>query len=273
MSSRRMPLIAKVNKLHNMPSPIRSNPYLAFRQPTPGARIYLFCFHHAGGGASVFRQWSNSLPPEIEVCPVQLPGREDRLRDPPFTDLSSLIEALDDALSPDLEKPFALFGHSMGAIFCFELARSLCRKRGVCPLQLFVSGSRAPHLPNPEPPIHDLPRNLFLEKLKELNGIPENVLREPDMIEFFLPILRADIKLLESYVFAESAPLNCPITAFGGLEDKIVSRAELGAWSDHTRDTFKLQMFPGDHFFMRPARQPLLQAIAADLISRMDHIE
>jgi medium-chain acyl-[acyl-carrier-protein] hydrolase len=191
------------------------------------------------------------------------------MRELAFTNMSSLIEKLVDALSPHLHIPFALFGHSMGALICFELARKLRHHRYKHPLQLFVAGHRAPHLRAQTPPIHDLPTPLFLEKLGELGGTPDVVLRDPDMMQLFLPLLRADFKLLETYVFNENHALDCPITAFGGLDDKVASEEEMAAWSVHTRETFKLHMFPGGHFFLSHARLPLLRAIAADLSHRM----
>lgn len=246
-----------------------SDLYLAFLRPNSEARLRLYCFHHAGGGASAFRQWSSNLPPGIDVCPVRLPGREGRVREPPFTNIWSLVEKLVEALSPHLKTPFAFFGHSMGALICFELARSLRHQRDVLPLQLFVAGHRAPHLATQRPPIHDLPTPLFLEKLKDLNGTPETVLRDAELMQFFLPVLRADFKLLETYVFNEAKPFDCPITAFGGLDDKVASEKEMADWSAHTQKAFKLHMLPGGHFFLNHARPTVLRAIAADLGNRM----
>jgi surfactin synthase thioesterase subunit len=210
----------------------------------------LFCFPYAGGGASIFRLWQERLPSDIEVCAIQLPGREDRLRETPFDRLSSLIDELADVLYPYMDLPFAFFGHSLGSLISFELTRRLRRQKAPCPLQLFVSGCRAPQIPNPDPPIHQLPDAEFIEELGRFNGTPQAVLDNPELMEVFLPLLRSDIGLWETYVYDREAPLDCPITAFGGLEDEEVSREELAAWCDQTRSRFNMQMFSGDHFYL-----------------------
>ena len=123
----------------------------------PQTCFRLFCFPYAGGGASIFRTWPERLPPDIEVCAIQLPGREDRFGEPTFENLSSVIDVLADVLCPYTDFPFAFFGHSLGALISFELTRRLRRQKTPCPMQLFVSGHRAPQIPDPDPPIHQLP--------------------------------------------------------------------------------------------------------------------
>jgi medium-chain acyl-[acyl-carrier-protein] hydrolase len=226
----------------------------------------LFCFPYAGGGASFFRTWPERLPPDIEVCAVQLPGREDRFKETPFTELSALIDALAEVLYPYLDFPFAFFGHSLGALISFELTRRLRRQKAPCPGHLFVSGSRAPQLPDPDPPIHHLPDAEFIEELGRFNGTPKAVLDNPELMEVFLPLLRSDIRLCETYVYDHEAPLDCPISAFGGLKDEEVSREELAAWCDQTRVRFNIQMFPGDHFFLNGKESNgLLEVISKDI--------
>jgi medium-chain acyl-[acyl-carrier-protein] hydrolase len=216
----------------------------------PQTRFRLFCFPFAGGGASFYRTWQERLEPAIEVCAIQLPGREDRLIETPIGELSTLIDVLVDVLSPYLDSPFGFFGHSLGSLISFELTRRLRRQKALCPMQLFVSGSRAPQIPNPDAPIHHLPDAEFIEELRRFNGTPQAVLENPELMEVFLPLLRSDIRLYETYVYDHEAPLDCPISAFGGLEDEEVSREELSAWCDQTRSRFRIQMFPGDHFFL-----------------------
>jgi medium-chain acyl-[acyl-carrier-protein] hydrolase len=202
---------------------------------------------------------------EVEICPIQLPGRESRLGEPPFTRLELLLETLVPAIQPYLDKPFAFFGHSMGATISFKLARQLCAQHAPTPVHLFVSGSCAPQIPDPDPPIHHLPDAEFVEELRRFNGTPEAVLQNAELMQLFLPILRADFALHETYVYAAGEPLDCPISAFGGLEDGEVSRDDLAAWRDQTRGAFTLRMFPGDHFFLRSARPHLLQAMSQNL--------
>ncbi|HZF09900.1 MAG TPA: thioesterase II family protein [Thermoanaerobaculia bacterium] len=239
--------------------------WLAYREPNPRARLRLFCFPYAGGGASVYRGWGASLPSDVEVCPVQLPGRESRLRDPAFTHMEPLIEALMGVLPTYLDLPFAFFGHSMGGLISFELARELRRRGGPQPFHLFVSGRRSPELPAREEPIHDLPEPEFIEKLRELNGTPEEVLQHAELMRLLTPILRSDFSINENYTFKEEAPLDMGISAFGGLGDEEVTKDDVAAWAKHTRGRFRMRMLPGDHFFVHSAKDLVTEALARDL--------
>lgn len=239
--------------------------WVLWPKPNPRARLRLFCFPFGGGGASFYRTWTDGLPPDVEVCAVQLPGRENRLREPPFTQLSMLVETLARLLEPHLHIPFAFFGHSMGALIGFELARQLRRQNRIGPIYLFISGRRAPQLPNLDPPKHNLPESEFIEELRHYNGTPELVLQEPELMEIFLPLLRADFSILETYVYKNEDSLSCPITAFGGLQDSKTSYEDLTAWHEQTCREFRLKMFPGDHFYLKGARAQLLREINKDL--------
>jgi medium-chain acyl-[acyl-carrier-protein] hydrolase len=227
--------------------------------------LRLFCFPFAGTGASIFRTWPDGLPANVEVCPVQFPGRGTRLKEAPFTRLSSLVEALAQALAPLLDKPFAIFGHSLGALAGFEFTRQLRRQSGIQPVRLFVSGDRAPQIPTRDRPIHALSEGDFLAELRRLNGIPEMILEDAELMQLVIPIVRADITVYETYVYATEPPLDCPISGFGGLEDRRVSRADLEAWREQTSASFSLRMFPGDHFFLNTAQSPLLQVLSQEL--------
>src|SRR4029453_515698 len=239
--------------------------WIACCKPRPQARLRLFCFPYAGGGALIFRTWSDGLPAEVEVCPIQLPGRGTRLMEPLFTQLSPLIQALAQALLPLLDKPFAFFGHSLGALVSFELARQLRRQYGVQPVRLFISADRAPQIPNRDPPIHSLPEGEFLVELRRLNGTPREVLEDEELRQIMLPLLRADFAVYETYGYSTEPPLNCPISAFGGLQDHRVSRGDLEAWRDQTSVSVSLRMFPGDHFFLNTTQASLLGALSQEL--------
>jgi len=239
--------------------------WIVFRKSKPNARFRLFCFPYAGGGASIYRSWSEDLP-EIEVCPVQLPGRESRLREKPFTHISNLVEAAAEALLPHLNMPFALFGHSMGALISFELIRHLRRLKGPSPVHFFVSAHRAPQIPDLDPPIHQLPDAELMENLRELNGTPEAVLQNAELMQMLLPLLRADFGVCETYAYADEEKLDCPISVFGGLEDREVTSEDLNKWRDQTHGAFKQRMLPGNHFFLQDAKKTLLQALYRDLI-------
>jgi medium-chain acyl-[acyl-carrier-protein] hydrolase len=223
----------------------------------------LFCFPYAGGGASVFRSWAdNEFLADVEVCAVQLPGRETRITESPVGDLRRLVHMLCEALEPYLDRPFVFFGHSIGALVSFELARELRRMRGIAPSYLFVSGCPAPHLPDSER-ICDLPENEFLERLGRFNGTPPEVLNHPELMQLVLPALRADFSLRDRYVYRDEPPLNCPIIAFGGMSDQHVNGVLLGSWRQHTHERFQLWLVQGDHFFVRSAQGQLMEILSS----------
>jgi medium-chain acyl-[acyl-carrier-protein] hydrolase len=241
------------------------NPWISFRSNTPSARARLFCLPYAGAGASIFRSWVDLLPQDIELCGVQLPGREDRTREPAFTRMEPLVEELALQLISDLDMPFAVFGHSMGALITFELARCLRRNGLPTPAHLFVSGRRGPQVACDLELFHDLPDSRLIERVRELNGTREDVLRHPEIVAFLLPILKADFSVVETYSYKTEREFECAISAFGGLADTEVPRADLAAWGAHTRGPFRIELFPGHHFFLNDSRASLLATIAADL--------
>ncbi|MBD0370015.1 MAG: thioesterase [Pyrinomonadaceae bacterium] len=248
-----------------MANALTVNPWLVRSKPRPEAKTRLFCFPYAGGGASIFRGWQDELPQTVEVCAVELPGRGKRLLETPFTELSSLVRAAADALLPYLDKPFAFFGHSMGAVIGFELARHLRDEEGKRPLHLFVAGRRAPQLAETEAPTYNLPDAEFIDELRRLQGTPEEVLEHPELMELMIPVLRADFELIQTYGYTDGAPLGCPITAFGGDEDEGATAADLEAWAEQTTAAFSLRVLPGNHFFLNTARPHLLETIAREL--------
>jgi medium-chain acyl-[acyl-carrier-protein] hydrolase len=239
--------------------------WIRLPKPNPQALLRLFCFPFGGGGASFYQTWTDNLPPEVELCPVQLPGRENRLREQPFTHLLALVETLSQILESDLNIPFAFFGHSLGAWIGFELTRQLRREKKKCPIHLFVSGRHAPQIENNDPPKRDLPKSELIEKLRGYNGTPELVLQEPELLDLFLPILRADFSILETYEYKKEDPIDCPISVFGGLQDSEASYEELIAWRENTIREFRLKMYPGDHFYLKAAQGQLLNEITKDL--------
>ena len=225
----------------------------------------LFCFPYAGGGPSVFRRWPHFFPPNIDIFITQLPGRGSRLQEPPFTQLRLLVDAMAEEILPLLDRPFAFFGHSMGALIIFELARKLRRENAPQPFHLFVSGYRAPHLPYVGPRASDLPEPEFIEALRKLNGTPEELLENTGVIQVVIPVLQADFAVCQTYLYYNEAPLGCPISAYGGLKDADVSRAELEAWRDQTSAPFVVRMLPGDHFFLHAYEFLLLESLLKEL--------
>ncbi|MCA1568182.1 MAG: alpha/beta fold hydrolase [Acidobacteria bacterium] len=222
----------------------------------------LFCFPYAGGAASIYRGWANKLPPDIGVYPVQLPGHGNRLGEAPFKRIEPLVEAAAAALLPYFEGSFAFFGHSMGAIISFELARLLRREHKPTPAHLFLSGRAAPHKRKKEYLSYNLPEPEFIEELRRLKGTPQEVLEHPELMDMLSPILRADFEICETYRHLPEPPLDCPITAFSGLLDQDVSREQIEGWREYTSSSFTLRMFPGDHFFLHDSAPPMLQTMA-----------
>ena len=245
---------------------VQADAWFVCPRPNPQAALRLFCFPYAGGGVSIFHGWPNLLPPTVEVYSVQLPGRGRRLMEKPFDRMPDLVEAVSKAILPHLDKPFAFFGHSLGAIISFEVSRRLKKEHRREPEHLFVSGSGAPQTSRSGRALHNLPDSKFIKGLRELDGTPREILENTELMRLLLPTLRADFAVSETYVYEPAPPLDCPITAFGGLQDREVNRKRLESWRSQTRASFSLQMFAGDHFFLHDAR-PLLQALTAKLES------
>lgn len=215
----------------------------------------------------MYRNWSEMIPPSIEVCAINLPGREGRFREQPHTRMDMLIQDLADGLSDHLGTSYAFLGHSMGAMIAFELARELRRRTVPGPAYLFVSGRQAPHVPDPDPPKYNLPDTEFIEELRTLAGTPPEVLEHPELMELMLPLLRADFELVDTYVCREEPPLDCPISAFGGLGDPETRPEELAAWREQTSGTFRMRLLPGNHFFLNDHLLSVLRGLLHDLES------
>ena len=241
------------------------NPWITLPRPNPRARLRLLCLPHAGGGAQMYRSWPADLPDAVEVCAVTLPGRESRIREEPPKNLESLVGSLVESLADQLTRPFAIFGHSMGALIGFELIRMLRRQGLVQPVHLIASGRSAPQIPDPDPPIHTLPRSEFVEELRRLNGMPNELLQSPEVMGLVLPTLRKDFEVCETYRYVSEPPLACSITAYGGVEDPEVKRGDIECWRMQTCSTFVLRMFPGDHFFLQQNRSLFFESLGGDL--------
>ena len=234
-------------------------------QARPTAKLRLFCLPYGGGSASSFKGWSDVLPKRVEVCPVELPGHGSRLYEDLFRDLTVLVEALYEGLLPYLNKPYALFGHSMGALLCFEFARLLRRKQGLAPVHLFFSGCRAAHRSDSNPTRHTLSDTELLDLLRNLSGTPQEVLECPELLQLVLPVLRADLTIDETYQYYEEPPLDCPISVYGGLDDPEMGQRHLEAWQSQTSQQFLIKMFSGDHFFLHTVEESLLSELSREL--------
>jgi surfactin synthase thioesterase subunit len=246
-------------------------PWIAPRRPVPGARIRLFCFPYAGAGASLYRGWPTALP-GVDVVGIQLPGREGRFAEPAPSDLGTLIEGAAAAIAPmTRDLPYALFGHSVGSLLAFEVARRL---RGLpdvpAPRHLIVGARRAPHVPNRLPRCGHLPDEEMLAQLEEIfgKGIPDEVAAVPDLIELLVPMLRADIRASEGYEYRAEPPLDVPLTAICGAGDATALPHEVEAWGRETTGPFAFSIVPGDHFFVKTSSPQVLRAVARALGGR-----
>jgi medium-chain acyl-[acyl-carrier-protein] hydrolase len=227
----------------------------------------LFCFPYAGGSSAIFRDWRTMLAPSIEVVAVELPGHGIRRDERPFTELDPLVDALVPALLPDLNRPFAIFGHSLGALIGYELTRRLYTRVGLQPRRLFVSGHEAPGSMASPRHVHELPDEEFIAELHRLNGTPREILSDAQLMQLALPMLRADFQLGETYRYRPYPLLSCPISAYGGLSDQDVSAESITAWQRTTKGAFTSRMFDGDHFFIHTATSSLVRQIELDLTS------
>jgi medium-chain acyl-[acyl-carrier-protein] hydrolase len=244
------------------------NPWLTVAGPKPAARARLVCFPHAGGGPSVFTAWARALAEQpIEIAAAHLPGRETRLGEPLPDDLDVVISALGDATAALADRPYALFGHSMGAVVAFEIARRL-RDRGLpLPVHLFVSGAPAPQLPKVDARLRLIEGDgAFLEAVaQKYGGVPRIVLERAELRGDLVRALRADLALTETYAYRDAPPLPCAIAAYGGTTDRIVAGERLDAWRAQTTSAFSCRRFPGDHFYLNRQRDALL----AEILSRI----
>lgn len=253
------------------PSP-RANPWVIAQPPRPGAAARLFCFPHAGGSAWAFREWSSWMPERIEVCAAQLPGHGNRIREPALDDFPLLLDRLARALEPELDRPFAMFGHSMGALLAFEVARTLRERTGAEPLHLFVSGHNGPRAAEESDDLDELEElddATLTDKLRELNCTPRQVLENTELMGLMLPVIRADFAVCQTYAHRDGPRLACPMTVLGGLADPRTDREGLEAWRCETEGPVTVRHLPGDHFFIATQGPLIVQTIAREMAAAL----
>lgn len=232
-----------------------------FAHPIPNAKARLLCFPSSGGGSTLYRPWLGALD-DVELHSALLPGRERRLLEPPKQNMDELIEALVPAVTALADRPYFLFGHSMGALIAFELTRAL-HKRGLSlPHRLFVSAFRSPDRPNPKRELHALPDDQFIDALRDYGGTPEAVLKHRETMDVLMPMLRADFRLHETYRHVPGMPLPVPITALAGRSDLAVPASEMAGWDKHTAAGFDMHHFDGAHFFIHDAHKAVLDLLS-----------
>jgi medium-chain acyl-[acyl-carrier-protein] hydrolase len=249
-----------------MSDPTRDESFILRRGvPARAPSVRLFCFHHAGGSAAAFNAWAQALGEHIDVCAVQTPGRENLFLLPRHRRVASLAREIAPKLSGWLDRPFAFFGHSLGALVAFAVAELLFQGGGPAPKRLLVSGCRPPHLPRARTDLSNATEEDLIAALRELGSNSLAALEHRELRELMLPVLRDDLAMAETYRIDAPRPLPCAISAFGGLEDVSTDASALRQWSEYTEGAFSLRLFPGRHFFTEQSRQALLEAIRADL--------
>ena len=241
------------------------HPYYAAQRRRDSPALRLFCFPYAGGNSYCFNKWRSALPAGIEVYPVEIPGRGLRSKEPLRTNLEELVDIVCQEVVCRTDVPFGFFGHSMGALIGFEIARRLRCQKHHAPACLCVSGHRAPQTPPERWHLHETTDELFLEELRRLHGTPTEVLESRELMELFLPILRADFAVCETYSYVPEPPLACPIIAFVGTDDADVTLAHVEAWREQTVSDFRLYRIPGDHFFLHTAERQVLYLLSSEL--------
>ncbi len=240
-------------------------PWFHVTRPAPTATLRLFCFPYAGGSANIYHEWADSLPHEVEVIGVQYPGRGSRFSEPLIPTCQAMVAALLPQIRFLTNKPFAFFGHSNGGLISYELARALQRAGNQHQVHHFVSGHRAVHLPRTGHVLHTLPDEMFLRELERLGGTPPELLVQREILELFMPVLRADFSLSETYQFPGGAPLKSNMTLLCGEGDSDVPANDMLRWAELIDGEIDHMCFDGDHFFINSHRKQVLELVGERL--------
>lgn len=236
------------------------------RRPGPPRPFRLYCFAYAGGNASsVFMSWQNALPEHVEICAVQLPGRGARYGEPMFRDITALVDRLAPMMERSIDRPYALLGHSLGALLAFEIARRLAAAGAARPRHLFVSGCHAPRFRGPPKGYHLLDDDSLVKVLRDYNGTPSEVLADRELVAMLLPSIRADFELVDTYRYRPGAELDVPMTAWAGRDDERSTPDQVSGWGLETTGPFDEVWFDGGHFFIHEHRPRVLAQLAASL--------
>lgn len=246
--------------------------FIPFKQEK-NVDIRLFCFHYGGGSASAFRQWSKDLIHGVELVAIQLPGREERFNEPLLSNISQVVDNLCWNFYNYLDKPFIFFGHSIGSLIAFEFARALHKKGMLQPKHLIVSGFKAPQVSFKKQSIHNLPNEKFITELKKYNGIPDYIIDNKELISIFIPTIRADFCIFETYKYTNEEPLISHITALGGVNDDTFNRNDLLGWKEQTKSSFNCHLLPGNHFFINSSYEEVIKIINDILESEIARVK
>lgn len=226
--------------------------------------LRIICLPHIAGGAAAFNAWLDGLPPGVELCAVRLPARENRLDEPPIDEMPVLLDALENVLTPLLERPYVLFGHCSGSIIAFHLARRLRHRGKPMPAMLIVSSIEAPAVHAVHEPMHLLPRDELFTRFADYGGIAPDVLDDPALMELFEPVIRADYRLVERVGYEPEPPLEVPLTFIGGAQDRFVGYEAMAAWRAETTESFSLFLLRTGHLVLNDAGE-LVHRLLRDL--------
>jgi medium-chain acyl-[acyl-carrier-protein] hydrolase len=237
--------------------------------PRSSAQLRLFCFPFGGGGASMYHDWSRVMGDKIEVCALQLPGRETRYGEPMGKNIEDVVQSIVAALQDYQDLPYAFFGYSLGSLLAFEVSRELRRQNLQVPLHLYIAALGAPHLPPPHPPISYLDNEAFVKKVEYYYQPQGEAWENRELREFLLPVLRGDIALYESYSYQESGPLTCPIDVFAGDSDRATPEESTRYWSTQSEGETVHHLFPGGHFFIDGSLDEIRNLVLDSLNQRL----
>ena len=233
--------------------------------------MYLFCLPYAGGSGSIFNRWKSELNSFIDVIPIELAGRGKRFTEPLYTDFDEAVNDIFNIVKNDLEDPYSFFGHSMGSMLIYELCHKIKEKGMSSAVHIFFSGSKAPNILREEELIHKLPRDEFKQKVIELGGTPEELFENEELLDLFLPILKADFRIVEEYKYIEKIKLDCNITILYGKEE-YSNMAKITDWKRHTKNSCNIFGFEGGHFFINKKEYEVLKVINNTLINYVTRI-
>ena len=242
--------------------------------PNSKAKLRLFCLPYAGGNAVIFKSWAKNIMSDIEIVAIQPPGRSTRLQETPFKHMDMLIDDLMTVFPSVLDKPYVIFGHSLGSRIGFELLARLQHQELRLPEHFIASGSRGPHIPCLDEISYDLPDDQFVLKLKAMGGTPAELLDSNELMALLLPMIRADFQIAETHHFSGNILLDIPVTVFGGKNDPRVSIQELHTWQQHFSLPADIALFDGGHFFIDTHRHDViarLDRLLAKTINQLEH--
>lgn len=226
----------------------------------PSQQISLFCLPFSGGTVYSYQKFKPHFPKSVTMIPVELPGHGKRIRELLLTDIHAMIEDLYAQIRPKLQTPYALYGHSLGALLSYLLICKFANEQAPLPFHLFVSGHQGPSIPEKEKDLHLLPQREFIARLQQYGGLPQEVVEHRELMDLFVPMLKADFQAISDYHYTPAPKLNLPITVMFGSEEAI-SREEALAWQEVAVRTIQLQKFSGKHFFIFDHPQAIVQLI------------